>query len=423
MSAAISAALLAAFAALTVVTGLQIASQFHTAMASCLASGGCRSGNSSNLNLDGGPLVGTLVEFTLAVPAMLGMFLGAPLVARELEAGTGHFAWTQGVTRHRWLAVRVGWLLLAALVWGGAVGALVTWWSGPRNAATANAFSPGTFDVQGIMPAAYSLFAMALGIAAGTLIRRVLPALGVTLGGYFGVRLILMGWIRQHYMTAVTTKFSLAAAAPFVPNGAAWILGQGIMGPNGPLPPPSGNGNGSQIIGNGFPVSVSDIPAACHSRVLSCLAQHGYVQYVTYQPADRYWPFQFIEAGIFVAIAAAGAFARHPGLRVIIGHCGEMIPFMLDRVDDMMPRSLTGLDDTVSGYIKRHVWVTTSGMFSLPPLLCALSVFGADRVLFSVDYPFSPNKRGRDFLDSLPLSPADLAKVAGENAATLLRLP
>ena len=129
------------------------------------------------------------------------------------------------------------------------------------------------------------------------------------------------------------------------------------------------------------------------------------------------------EAGLHtLRLAASGVFARHPGLRVIIGHCGEMIPFMLDRVDDMMPRALTGLDAEMSEYIGRHVWVTTSGMFSLPPVLCAISVFGVDRVLFSVDYPFSPNRRGREFLDALPLSPTDRAKVAGLNAAALLRL-
>jgi uncharacterized protein len=129
------------------------------------------------------------------------------------------------------------------------------------------------------------------------------------------------------------------------------------------------------------------------------------------------------EAGLHtLRLAAAGTFARHPGLRVIIGHCGEMIPFMLDRVDDMMPRAVTGLDAEMSEYIRRHVWVTTSGMFSLPPVLCTLSVFGVDRVLFSVDHPFSRNSRGRELLDTLPLAPADLAKVAGLNAAGLLRL-
>jgi predicted TIM-barrel fold metal-dependent hydrolase len=129
------------------------------------------------------------------------------------------------------------------------------------------------------------------------------------------------------------------------------------------------------------------------------------------------------EAGLHtLRLAASGTFARHPGLKVIIGHCGEMIPFMLDRVDDTMPRSLTGLDDEMSGYIRRQVWVTTSGMFSVPPVLCALSVLGVDRVLFSVDYPFGANRRGRELLDKLPLAPADLAKVAGGNAAALLGL-
>jgi uncharacterized protein len=129
------------------------------------------------------------------------------------------------------------------------------------------------------------------------------------------------------------------------------------------------------------------------------------------------------EAGLHVLrLAASGTLARHPRLRVIIGHCGEMIPFMLERVDDMMPRAVTGLDKEISEYILRHLWVTTSGMFSLPPVQCALAVFGVDRVLFSVDYPFSPNRRGRELLDALPLAPADRAKVAGGNAAALLGL-
>jgi hypothetical protein len=308
-SAAIGAALLAAFAALAVVTGLHSASVFHAAFGSCLPTNTCRF-PVDDVSLDNGP-VGFIIEFTLAVPAVLGMFLGAPLVAREIETGTGQFAWTQAVTRRRWLAVKVGWLLLAALVWGGAIGALVTWWSGPKNAAYANAFSPGTFDVQGIVPAAYSLFAMALGIAAGTLIRRVLPALGVTLGGYFAVRLALMGWVRQHYIAPVAATFSIGKNVSPA-GGGSWVLGQGFRGPNGPLSPP--NGDNIAIVGNGFPVA--DVPRACMGylspnqpppgdQLYSCLTSHGYTQYVTYQPAGRYWPFQFIEAGIFVALAAA----------------------------------------------------------------------------------------------------------------------
>jgi uncharacterized protein len=129
------------------------------------------------------------------------------------------------------------------------------------------------------------------------------------------------------------------------------------------------------------------------------------------------------EAGLqALRMVVSGVLERHPGLRLIIGHCGEMIPFMLDRIDDMMPPSLTGLAEAPSAYFLRHVWVTTSGMFSLPPVLCAISVFGVDRVLFSVDFPFGANAAGRSLLDALPLSPSDKAKVAGLNAERLLGL-
>ena len=305
-STAITGVLIGLFAVLLVITGLAMARQFHADFGACLAANTCRFPNSASL---GSGLVGAMVEFSLAVPALLGMFLGGPAVAREVETGTAHFAWTQAVTRRHWLTVKTGWLLLAAVAWGGAVGALVTWWSGPRNTVALNQFNPGTFDVQGIMPAAYSLFAMALGIAAGTLIRRVLPALGVTLGVFFAVRLMIMGWVRQHYMTAITSTFNIRQDVILPPKGAAWILGQGIRGPNGPL---TLSGGPAQIVGNGFPVA--DIPAACHAyfsqgsasrQLFSCHTSHGYSQYITYQPAARYWPFQFIEAGIFVALAAA----------------------------------------------------------------------------------------------------------------------
>ena len=129
------------------------------------------------------------------------------------------------------------------------------------------------------------------------------------------------------------------------------------------------------------------------------------------------------EAGLHaLRMVVSGVFDRHPGLRLIIGHGGEMIPFMLARIDQMLPPAVTGLAAAPSDYFLRNVWVTTSGMFSLPPVLCAIAVLGVDRVLFSVDYPFGANPDGRALLDALPLSPADKAKVAGLNAEHLLRL-
>ena len=127
------------------------------------------------------------------------------------------------------------------------------------------------------------------------------------------------------------------------------------------------------------------------------------------------------EAGLHaLRMVLCGVFDRHPGLRLIIGHGGEMIPFMLARIDQVLPPAVTGLASAPSDYFLRNVWVTTSGMFSLPPVLCAISVLGVDRVLFSVDYPFGASADARAMLDALPVSPADKAKIAGLNAQRLL---
>jgi uncharacterized protein len=127
------------------------------------------------------------------------------------------------------------------------------------------------------------------------------------------------------------------------------------------------------------------------------------------------------EAGLHVLrMIATGIFDRHPGLRLIVGHCGEMLPFMLARIDQML--RVDSLAYQVSEYFARNIWVTTSGLFSIPPVMCTVQVLGVDRVLFSVDYPFGSNAAGRALLDTLPLSPDDRAKIAGGNAERLLGL-
>ncbi len=131
------------------------------------------------------------------------------------------------------------------------------------------------------------------------------------------------------------------------------------------------------------------------------------------------------EAGLHVLrMIATGVFDRHPGLRLIVGHCGEMIPFMLDRIDAMLRvDTVDSMALAPSEYFARNIWVTTSGLFSIPPVMCTIGVLGVDRVLFSVDYPFGSNAAGRALLDKLPLATADLAKIAGGNAARVLNLP
>jgi uncharacterized protein len=121
-------------------------------------------------------------------------------------------------------------------------------------------------------------------------------------------------------------------------------------------------------------------------------------------------------------LVLSGALDRHPRLKLIIGHMGEMLPMMLARADNMFALDIEHLQRSISRTILDQVWLTTSGMFSEPPFIAALLTFGIDRIMFSVDYPYSSNEEGRAFLDRLPLAPADMKKFGHGNADALLKL-
>ncbi len=309
----IAAAALAAFAVLLLVTGRQMASQYQSALTACTASHTC--GNLANTLILGTPVVSLLVTLTVVVPCLLGVFWGGPLVAREFETGTSQFAWMQSITRRRWLTVKVGWILLAAAVWGGAVSALVTWWSSPVNALSSRTSSPASSTSRASSPSATQLFAVALGIAAGTLLRRHpardghhhrrlhLPAPG----DRPGPPLALHDRDSPGPPASCTTR-----ALGRCPTG---VLLARLAGPRRPGRPggerPDSGGPGITVDGVS-PISQTCRPRARHSpsrarsSFFPCLAAHGYRgSFITYQPASRYWAFQGIETGIFVLLAAA----------------------------------------------------------------------------------------------------------------------
>jgi predicted TIM-barrel fold metal-dependent hydrolase len=119
----------------------------------------------------------------------------------------------------------------------------------------------------------------------------------------------------------------------------------------------------------------------------------------------------------------AGIFDLHPKLKLIIGHMGEMLPMMMARCDDKFKVNTVGVNQrSISQTLREQVYVTTSGIFTSPPLTAAIDTFGIDRILFAVDYPFSPNEDGRRFLDSLTLEEGDLQKISYANADRLLKL-
>jgi hypothetical protein len=305
---AVGTAITAALCLLLVLTGLQLFSQYHTMITEC-ASGAANGQNGVNCSTGGGlfaggPTVGFVSLILLATPVLAGLFLGAPMVAAEFEAGTTQFAWMQGITRVRWLAVKGGWLLLAAAAWGGVLAALTTWWASPTNAEHGSEFYPGRFDVLYLVPVAYAVFAMALGICAGALLRRTVPAMAVTLGGFIAVRVALTLWLRPHYLSAVTAVRSLPAQIQL--TGSYWLLSQGTRNPAGHLMVVPQNQPAA------FGVAVSSLPRACAGLASptggltsSCRAAlTGYRSFVTYQPASRFWAFQGIETGVFLVLAA-----------------------------------------------------------------------------------------------------------------------
>ena len=171
-----------------------------------------------------------------------------------------------------------------------------------------------------------------------------------------------------------------------------------------------------------------DVPIYIHPAIAVAPVRHAYYDglpgQMSYTMATSAWGWHIETAVQVLRLVLSGALDRHPRLKLIIGHMGEALPFMLARCEQTLAAEAAKvLARTVTQTILDQVWITTSGFFTLPPFLAALQTFGADRILFSVDYPFAANAPGRAFLEALPVAPTDRAKIAHGNADQLLRLP
>jgi predicted TIM-barrel fold metal-dependent hydrolase len=148
----------------------------------------------------------------------------------------------------------------------------------------------------------------------------------------------------------------------------------------------------------------------------------GFSPEVTAQFSIAGWGWHH-EAGVHVLrLILSGAFEKFPGLQVISGHWGEMVPFYLQRLDDVIPPKVTGLPHTISETYRSHVWVTPSGLFNLPHFEFIHTVIGADRIIWSVDYPYLTLDGTREFIDKLPVGDDDKDKITHRNAEKLFQL-
>ena len=136
------------------------------------------------------------------------------------------------------------------------------------------------------------------------------------------------------------------------------------------------------------------------------------------------WGFAMDTCSHFLRLMMSGVFDRFPGLKIILGHLGEGLPFWMPRLEDhtQIAMKRRGLKRSSTEYLTENVAITCSGHFSVPAFLCSVLAMGIDNVMFSVDWPYESNKIGMEFFDKLPFSPADLEKIAHGNAERILRL-
>ncbi|MFD3373750.1 MULTISPECIES: transporter [unclassified Streptomyces] len=309
--AAVMFAVVVALAATLAVTGPQLADLYRAAGSSLVD----RLSSSDQSVYYAGLVV------VLVVPAVIGMFWGAPLISRELETGTHYLAWNQGVTRTRWLAAKLGLGTAAAMTAAGLATLAVSWWSSPIDRAVNGGgatdtyfprLDPVAFAARGVVPMAHAAFAFVLGVALGLVIRRTLPAMATTLVVYAAVQISAPMWIRPYL--AATDRITV----PIEPDGApisiqegakeivthpevpgAWVTSQQTLNAAGqPVPVPSSFADCLHT--DSGPPTLQQF-----DRCLGDLGAQGYQQQVTYQPAGNFWALQWAETGLYLGLALA----------------------------------------------------------------------------------------------------------------------
>jgi hypothetical protein len=319
--ALVVAGLIAVLAIALAIDGIHLLHLYNTTVATCAQHNDCASARARFQ--DQAKWHSALNLLVLAVPALLGAFWGAPLVAREIETRTSQLAWTQSVTRSRWFLVKIAVTGAASVITAGLLSLMVTWWASPHDRLVNSLYA--FFDQRDIVPMAYALFAFALGAVLGMVFRRTLPAMAVTLGVYAAVRYAFTSWIRPRILSPLrsTGAFTLPGpnGAGVSPSGVGprdWIFSEQVVTPAGHVIGSYDFGPGDTIVGlsnaphengslnavikcaNIFTQSGQSTTAQKQAAVQHCVDGFHLHTIATYLPTSSYWPLQWSETGIFV---------------------------------------------------------------------------------------------------------------------------
>jgi len=273
----------------------------------------------------------------LITPAIIGCFWGAPLIARELEAGTVRLIWNQSITRNRWLMVKLVLIGTAAMAVTEAFSLIQAWWAAPIGKAVGlggassifseTRFGWFVFPTHGITPLGYAAFGFVLGVTAGLVTRRAIPAMAITLAIFAAVQFITPLWVRPHLFPTSQTTATVAASganvslraspaltltASFVPgHSGAWIIsseGVNAAGQRVSTIPAACEREVSDQLGTHTEVgshSGTPVVPGGASALNNCVARQGIRVAESYQPASHYWPLQWSETGMYLALALA----------------------------------------------------------------------------------------------------------------------
>jgi len=295
MALAGMAVLLGGLGLYLLIMGLKIHSGYAS-VTSCHPAGAAACGFASNLfTSDYYPTAQTMTGFLQVVPALVGVFVGGPVLARELETGTFRFAWTQGCGRLRWALTKLALLAIAVTAAAEAFSLLFSWYFQPWFAKGLDGvLAPQLFDLRGIDLAAWTLLAFALGVAAGALIRRTVPAMAAALAAWTGLFFATFMFLREHYQAPLVAGPAKASTVSF---GLDWNWARWWTGPNGQ---PVSQQTIDNVLGHA-PRSVQYTKDPSGST--AWLAAHHYIERWLYQPQSRVWHFQFVEGGWLLALS------------------------------------------------------------------------------------------------------------------------
>ena len=251
------------------------------------------------------------------LPAAIGLFWGAPLIAREVEAGTLHLVWDQSVTRQRWLAVKLLLAGPAAMLAAGLLSLTISWWAAPVDTAAdadpdggmLTRLSPVVFATRGIVPVGHAAFAFALGVVAGILLRRTVAAMAVTLAVLTAVLLAVPLAVRPHLLppTAETVTISTSTINQIRANDAGELERITVRAPRGAWVLDNETLDRAGAVTGVLPPAIRDcLPSTDHHALVTCVArlsELGHHQRIVYQPANRFWPLQSMETALYFILA------------------------------------------------------------------------------------------------------------------------